>query len=134
MKYLIISDSHSNNEDLMKLINKYKGYKVIHLGDRKMDVDGINIKGNCDLTGDNYKIIDVNSKKWFITHGNLYDVKYDELKIYYMAKSVNADVCLFGHTHKRCDYEYDNIRFINPGALLNGYYIIYDKEFKFLEL
>lgn len=134
MKYLIISDSHQNNKDLLYLIDKYKDYELIHLGDKSLDINGINIKGNCDFKGIDELVINVDNKKWFLTHGHLYDVKYNDLKLYYRCVELNVDVCLFGHTHKKTDFIVDNIRFINPGALKDGYYILYDKEFKFMKL
>ena len=37
-------------------------------------------------------------KKIFITHGDLYGVKYGMTNIYYKGKEVGADIVLFGHS------------------------------------
>lgn len=100
---------------------------IIHLGDNVEDVREIkkfyhgrviNVRGNCDFTLDvpNERVENVEDKKFLITHGNRYDVKYGLSRLRYRALEERADVVLFGHTHvSEIDYE-DGIYFVNPGS------------------
>lgn len=135
MKYLIISDSHHRNDLLKYLINEYKGYEIIHLGDRQMDVKGTNIRGNCDDTGMDELVTVIKEEKALLTHGNYYQVKYTYEYLFKRAKELKCTLVLFGHTHKRVDIKKDGIRIINPGALQDGYYLVLnDTEFIFKKL
>lgn len=131
MKLLIISDTHRaiiNPLNVLKKINK-KINGVIHLGDGADDVTKLknnypelefyNICGNCDF-GSNIeqeKVIDLNGKRIFITHGHIYSVDFGLDRIYYAAQEKNADICLFGHTHKPLIEYADNILIMNPGSI-----------------
>lgn len=134
MKYLIFSDSHHRNDFVKYLVNYYKGYDVIHLGDKQMDVNGINIRGNCDDTGLDELIIEIDNNRALLTHGNYYQVKYTLNYLVERAKELKCNIVLFGHTHKQIDMKIDNVRLINPGALMDGYYIIYDDKFNLKKL
>ena len=134
MKYLIFSDSHHRNDFVKYLVNYYKGYDVIHLGDKQMDVNGINIRGNCDDTGLDELIIEIDNNRALLTHGNYYQVKYTLNYLVERAKELKCNIVLFEHTHKQIDMKIDNVRLINPGALMDGYYIIYDDKFNLKKL
>ena len=123
MRILVLSDSHSTN---IKIDFSSFDY-VFHCGDRgfsKLSDDVIYVKGNCDFAGDNEKLIEINGKKIFITHGNIYNVKYNYMNLYYKALELKADIVLFGHTHKQIVFSENNILFLNPGAYENGCYAI----------
>jgi len=129
MKIVVISDTHGYVENCIKAINSINGIDlVIHLGDYTKDAEAIkkalkittiNVKGNCDIydleTPDD-NIIEIEGKKIFLTHGDLYRVKQGLNSIYYKAKELNADVALFGHSHISTLIEYDGILFLNPGS------------------
>lgn len=100
---------------------------IIHLGDNTGDVREIseyykgpiiNVKGNCDYSAsvpcDRIEVI--GGKKFFITHGHRYDIKYDLSKLKAKAIECKADVVLYGHTHVSCINFDDNIWFLNPGS------------------
>lgn len=136
MKILIISDSHNNS--ILKLPLTDYDY-VIHCGDiSSNDLDYLNIydniiyvRGNCDYNNyDLTKVLNLNNKKIFITHGNLYNVKGDlELLINNTINKYNI-VC-FGHTHKQLLLKKENTIYLNPGAWKNNEYayIINDEVF-----
>lgn len=136
MKILIISDSHNNS--ILKLPLTDYDY-VIHCGDiSSNDLDYLNIydniiyvRGNCDYNNyDLTKVLNLNNKKIFITHGNLYNVKNDlELLINNTINKYNI-VC-FGHTHKQLLLKKENTIYLNPGAWKNNEYayIINDEVF-----
>lgn len=129
MKIAVISDTHGYVEHCIDALNKIDDIDlIIHLGDYSRDVKAIrkafdttiiNVKGNCDpydyeTPDDN--IIEIKGKKIFLTHGDLYRVKYGLNDIYYKAKELNADVVLFGHSHTSTMVEHEGILFFNPGS------------------
>lgn len=140
MRIVVVSDSHKRVATLFDIIEKHMNDAdlFIFLGDIDSDFDEVvsvypNLKykrvaGNNEwyssraLTG----LITVNGRRIFYCHGHTLHVKhgYEEIKNY--ARSVNADICLFGHTHTQfSDYD-DGLYVMNPGAARNGEYGIVD--------
>ena len=127
MKILVISDSHFS--DLSKI--KKEDYDlIIHAGDYglgKKALDNLEakyVKGNCDFTGNKQLLFYYEKKKIFVTHGDLENVKFNDLKIVYKALEYRANICIFGHTHKQTVFENEGILFINPGSYPNSYVVI----------
>lgn len=129
MLIAVISDTHR----ISRYINVAKDYiksadVLIHLGDNVEDIEQLTegfkgevyaVKGNCDFSNKYPKenIIVLDGKKIFITHGDLYGVKYGLTNLYYRAKEVEADIVLFGHTHEQLLLNEDGIIFMNPGSI-----------------
>ncbi len=121
---LIVSDSHKNVDDLIELFEKYNNYLIIHLGDYQISEDILLkynvefVRGNCDFFSKalNEKILNVDGKKIFITHGDKYRVKSSYTNIFYRALELEADYCLFGHTHIKTSFVEEGIQFLNPGS------------------
>lgn len=124
----VISDTHRHTWVIENAIKKLEGSDIIiHLGDNVQDVKEIskyykgpiiNVKGNCDFAVDtpSERVEIIAGKKFFITHGHRYDVKYDLSRLRYKALEIEADVVLFGHSHvSKIAYE-DGIWFVNPGS------------------
>ena len=140
MKILIISDTHKNIDKLIEVSEKYKDYIKFDLGDRQLDKEiyekygYISVDGNCDLDNDNLikeEILD--NKKFLLTHGHIFNVKYTYLNLYYKALEINANYVLFGHTHFQEVFKKGDITFINPGALKDGHFaLIIDGEIKLI--
>lgn len=129
MKIAVISDTHGYVKQCIDALKKIDEISlIIHLGDYTKDVIAIrnvfdtsivNVKGNCDpfdLETPDDTVIEVRGKKIFLTHGDLYRVKYGLNDIYYKAKELNVDVVLFGHSHTSTMVEHDGILFFNPGS------------------
>ncbi len=118
MKILILSDNHYKKIALD--LSKYDF--VLHAGDYGEEDDflvsnGVSlVRGNCDSKGELERVIKINNLTIFITHGHLYNVKMDYLRLIYKAMSVNANICIFGHTHIQECFIENGIYFINPGA------------------
>ena len=100
---------------------------VFHLGDNVEDVEIIekflkvpiiNVVGNCDFseTVPEEVTYEIQNKKFFLTHGDRYDVKSDYRRLQKKAKEIEADVVLFGHTHKSENFNESGILFMNPGS------------------
>lgn len=140
MKILITSDIHKNLDFFLKISEEYKDFTKINLGDRGVDVNILKnlnyicVDGNCDKEeAEDEKLILVDDKKIFITHGHKYNVKSSMLKLYYKALSLGADYVFYGHTHIQSKVIYDDIVFINPGAIKDNHYVVItDDVIKFM--
>lgn len=129
MLIAVVSDTHR----AIKYINLAKELIksadiLIHLGDNIDDVEIIKsgfkgevyaVAGNCDYSGKYPKeaIIEVNGRKIFFTHGDLYGVKHSMNNIYYRGKELDVDIVLFGHTHQQVIEEKNGIILMNPGSI-----------------
>ncbi len=140
MKILITSDIHKNLDFFLKISEEYKDFTKINLGDRGVDINILKnlnyicVDGNCDKEeSEEEKLIVVDDKKIFITHGHKYNVKSSMLNLYYRALSLGADYVFYGHTHIQSNIIYDDIVFINPGAIKDNHYVvIIDDVIKFM--
>ncbi len=129
MLIAVISDTHR----MIKYINLAKELIkdadiLIHLGDNVEDVEALEqgfkgeiyaVAGNCDYSRKYPKetIIEVNGRKIFFTHGDLYGVKSSINNIYYRGKELEVDIVLFGHTHQQIIEEESGLVLMNPGSV-----------------
>lgn len=130
MRILVISDTHGDSNTLHRVIlSQPKAQVVIHLGDGADDMDDerflypekmfLQVRGNCDWGSALPPVgqIQLENRKIFYTHGNLYNVKYnlDEIKL--AARLQKADILLFGHTHVPYTEFDKGLYVMNPGSL-----------------
>ena len=130
MKILVISDTHGdiNKAEEAIRLNKEIGL-IIHLGDYFRDAQKLSsifpnipieyIYGNSDFMINDVpaeKLLEINGKRIFITHGHRYSVKWDYDKLYRKAEEMNADILLFGHTHIPDLVEKGRLYVVNPGS------------------
>ena len=131
MRILILSDSHYRSLDNIKF-NEFD--YILHAGDYGKSIDTIKqngiiyVKGNCDFNGLNEANIKIEDRNVLITHGHLYDVKYDFTRLLFKGLSNKADYVIFGHTHNPTLFIEEGFVFINPGAYQDGYYVIIDEH------
>lgn len=139
MKVLICSDSHTRLNYFQEVMELEKPELVIFAGDHSTDALDISliyeeipfkiVRGNTDFsdrkTDDEIKF-EINGKKIFLTHGHLQRVKSSLNELEIRAKEEEVDICIFGHTHRELEIEKDGILYLNPGALQDRKYIIYD--------
>lgn len=125
MKIAIISDSHGNKAGINRLFEMGGFDYLFYLGDGLGDLGTYQyldnvfaVSGNCDYLSsvENEKIIELDGIKFFITHGNMYGVKYSMSGIVDRAKEVCARVVCFGHTHRQLMEEKDGVLYLNPGS------------------
>ncbi len=128
MKILILSDNHMRTIDID--LNRYD--YVIHCGDYGnsytvlKESNALFVRGNCDFEGPKQIITDINNKNVLITHGDLYNVKYQYNSLIYKAIEAKVNIVFFGHTHRADMFIEDNIVFINPGTYQCGDYVEID--------
>ena len=142
MKCLCFSDSHGNSLGIRRALNMHPDAEVVFfLGDGLSDAENfimdksrmwIAVRGNCDhsdLLGDTIvkktDSITLNGRRIFLTHGDLYGVKYGLDGIKKLAVDHNADLVLFGHTHtpleKYIPTDEGGYYLFNPGSVGGGY-------------
>ena len=139
MKVLICSDSHTRLNYFQKVMDKEKPEMVIFAGDHSTDALDISlayeeipfkiVRGNTDFydreTEDELKF-ELDGKKILLIHGHYQGVKSNLNELEKKAKEEKADICIFGHTHREVQLEKDGIIYLNPGALQDRKYVIYD--------
>ena len=128
MLVAVVSDTHNVREYMDKVKSVIKKADVlIHLGDNISDLyyiaEGFNgaiygVKGNCDFGTSELKeqVIELEDKKFLITHGDRYNVKYNMTNIYLRARELGIDGAMFGHSHIPFIEKETNIWLINPGS------------------
>ena len=134
MKILIVSDTHRRDGNLQTVIEKTAPFDMlIHLGDAEGSEDRIETwcreqNENCQvhmILGNNdffsrlprEEEFDIGKYHVFITHGHYYYVSMDVDTIIEEARSRNADIVMFGHTHKPYFSQKDGLTVLNPGSL-----------------
>lgn len=77
------------------------------------------VRGNNDWSKEYplEKTLGIGGLKIFITHGHLYNVKYDYDRIIQKGKAINADAVFFGHTHETEEIYSDGMLLLNPGSV-----------------
>ncbi|OGO81370.1 MAG: YfcE family phosphodiesterase [Clostridiales bacterium GWC2_40_7] len=130
MKILVLSDTHGDTNKAEEAIRSNREVNlIIHLGDYFRDAQKLSslfpeipieyIYGNSDFMIEDVpaeKMIEVDGKRIFITHGHRYSVKWDYDKLYRKAEEMNADLLLFGHTHVADIIEKGGYCVLNPGS------------------
>lgn len=131
MKVLVLSDTHGDLYYAERVLKKHEDIKmVIHLGDYFRDAQKLAemfpdkqfeyVYGNSDFMIEDVpseKLIECCGKKFFITHGHRYSVKWDYEKLFKKAESEGVDVLLFGHTHVSDIVYRQGYIVANPGSI-----------------
>ena len=140
MKLLILSDSHGASYNIELALRRHPDADaVFFLGDGVSDLQSrreahpeiafFGVEGNCDFgLGMVYGLrtaeeITLEGKRIFYCHGHTYGVKGGMGNIISAARSREADIVLFGHTHTPLeryipeDEEGKSLYLVNPGSI-----------------
>lgn len=128
MKLLVLSDSHGNAANMERAYQAEAPDVILFLGDGARDFDNLQklapfaaacaVRGNCDqAAGDTERTVTYGGYRFFMTHGDRYNVKFDTMRLYYAAREAMADVALFGHTHTPCCVNEGGLWMLNPGTI-----------------
>lgn len=129
MRVLIVSDTHRDNDNYFKVIEKIKDIDmVIHCGDAEGSEYAISeaagcvthiVMGNNDFFSDLPREIEteIGGYRVLITHGHTYCVSMGSERIKEEAILRGFDIVIYGHTHKPLVDVDDEIIALNPGSL-----------------
>lgn len=130
MRILVVSDTHRDRFALREaILRQPESEVVIHLGDGVDEAEEMRgkfpgkkfflVRGNCDWGG-HLPVEGLETflgKNIFYTHGYTYNVKYGAEELIAAARRKNADVLLFGHTHRPATEYRGGLYIMNPGSL-----------------
>lgn len=129
MKILIVSDTHGQHKYLDIVLERVgKIDMLIHMGDVECGEDYIEAVADCPVhivAGNNdffsflpkEKEFSIGKYHVFITHGHNYYVSMDTRRLKQECRERNADIVMYGHTH-RPDIDLDSdVIAINPGSI-----------------
>lgn len=129
-RILVFSDTHGETKMMKKVIDTIADIDVIvHCGDYTKDAIFLrqnypdilvkSVRGNNEhgIHFDDLSLTFViDNVKIYVTHGHIEGVKSGIDTLKERAKAQNADVCLFGHTHRKYYEKTEGRIFLNPGA------------------
>lgn len=118
---------------MVDAVSVYGPDAVFHLGDVIRDGDRLReaypqlpfyqVAGNCDLSAFDCpaeRVVRLEGRTVFFLHGHTAGVKLGVAQAVAKARAAEADLLLFGHTHRPISARYDKLLAVNPGAILNG--------------
>ncbi len=131
MKIIIMGDTHGYLEKAALVIDKNRtASMVIHLGDFYRDAITLSsmfpgipmeyVYGNSDIRVEGVcaeKVLEVSGKRIFVTHGHRYVIDLGYERLIKKAREIEADIVLFGHTHRAEKFKKKGILFLNPGSI-----------------
>lgn len=126
MKVVVFSDAHGSKRAIRRVLDfNPDATHIISLGDSELrhkyllDLNIIAVKGNYPLDGGiaYERIIEIEGKKLFLTHGHKYGVRRDIRELVEKADQTGVDVVLFGHTHIPYIDRINGVYYLNPGSI-----------------
>ena len=137
LKILVFSDSHRYTGGMIQAIEEQQPDLVVHLGDLQRDAEElallypklsmVTVPGNCDgwTTHALKKQITLDGVRILLSHGHLWGVKDSYDAAVADARACQADILLFGHTHRPlCRQLEDGLWMLNPGSARTTYGVI----------
>lgn len=129
MRILIVSDTHRQNNNYLKVLERVKPVDmVIHCGDVEGSEYTISKSAGCPVemvAGNNDYFTDLPREKEFqignyhvwLTHGHNYYVAMENAILKEEARSRGADIVMYGHTHKPSLTREEDLITLNPGSV-----------------
>ena len=129
MKLLVMSDSHRNIGHMLLAVEQTNPDAILHLGDHIGDAMKLNqrlpnatvymVKGNCDpsAAGKDTILLPIEGVKILMTHGHIFGVKTGLAALVERAAQQEADLALFGHTHRGLIQNTHGLTLMNPGQM-----------------
>ena len=138
MKAVVLSDSHGSFNNLVKAVENEKDVSMlIFAGDVQRDADKLvraypRLPAAVVLGNNDWSVRDVPfdrtfnfaGRRVFLTHGHKYHVKYGLNTLLLKAREENADICVFGHTHRAYCEEVSGVFMLNPGSAWLTYAVL----------
>lgn len=137
MKLLVLSDSHGNVDNMVLAVEQTQPDMILHLGDGMRDAQKLHdlfpalpleqVPGNCDYAAFEApeRILCLDDKRVMMCHGHTLGVKGGLIRAMYAAMEQNADLFLFGHTHRSFCETRNGVAMLNPGSIGDSRYPTY---------
>lgn len=126
-KIVVLSDTHGNMRAIAKISEiMYESDYVFHLGDKYEDMDIYapvlkdklyRVHGNCDYGNQKTIVVEIEGRKLFVTHGDLFGAKYGTTRLVDKAIEQGCDVVIYGHSHRPEIKEERGVTVVNPGCM-----------------
>ncbi len=129
-KYLVFSDSHGRDENILDIVKQYKTEieGIFFLGDAENSGDRLRgsvqgpvymVRGNCDwsLQAPDFQVFKLHGHRIAMTHGHRQHVNMGIDTLKYWAMEKEADLVLFGHTHVPFVEQTSTLTVLNPGSI-----------------
>ena len=137
MKLLVTSDIHGDLGTLEAVVRRHSDVDMhIDAGDMCLPQAVIarfpmaGVKGNNDFGSSLplMRTIEIGGVTIFLSHGHIEHVKFSLERLAVKAGLHEADIAIFGHTHRKHLSTINGITMLNPGALSgrHGSYAIYE--------
>ena len=134
IKILVFSDSHGVYGQMERAIRRENPDALLYLGDGLRDCAAMEyvfpelpvykVFGNCDIMPPKHipgeQELTFEKVRIFLSHGHKYGVKTGLYEITQEAKRRQADILLFGHTHKPLVERSGDLWICNPGSISHG--------------
>ena len=129
MRVLVVSDTHGRHTTLDQILLEAGDIDMfVHLGDVEDGDVYINVVVECEkhIVGGNNDYFShlpreeefyIGTHKVYITHGHQYSVSYETESIKKAGLARNAEIVMFGHTHKPFLEVGEKITLLNPGSV-----------------
>lgn len=128
MRIGLISDTHGDRKAVQKVVGQAGLVDLwLHAGDYVRDADylqkmtGVSVyavAGNCDPRDSSPpdQFFAFGEYRIMLTHGHSYQVKSGLHELTWWGRQYEANVVVFGHTHKAVICREDGLLIINPGS------------------
>ena len=128
MNILVFADSHGDVDVMADAVGRWRPDQVLHLGDHFSDMVKLHlrfpeipmqgVRGNCDASGSPEKLrLTLGGVTMLLVHGHRQGVKEDLERLYFTALEAEADLALFGHTHRPFLERRGELLIMNPGSI-----------------
>lgn len=127
LRFVIVSDSHGDRDILVQLVAHYQAEPVtmLHCGDSELATDDslfehmTVVQGNMDFNGQfpAQVVIPGTNERIFLTHGHLYGVNNDLMRLLLAAQEKQAKLAFYGHTHQLACEMHEGVLLLNPGSI-----------------
>ncbi len=128
MRILVVSDSHGYEKNLFKIISFVEPDMLVHCGDveggenrirQKANCPCYFVRGNVDYFSDlpQEAVFEAGPLSVWVTHGHRYGVNGGTKILEQEGRARNAQVVMFGHTHKPYLRKTEGMVLLNPGSV-----------------
>lgn len=130
MRLCLVSDTHRHRHELLMAVKCAQPIDaILHAGDETSDIEWLAervdwpiyaVAGNWDSPSGRFpmeRIVDDYGPRIYLTHGHRHRVKEGLTVLTDTARSQDARIVVYGHTHCALAVALNGVVFVNPGSL-----------------